>query len=86
LIDAGAKVDERNINGNTALLIATKNNNLEISKLLIDKGAKVDEKNKFDDTPLLWATRNNNTEIIELIESIEKKNGVVVFNPMHKVK
>jgi ankyrin repeat protein len=51
----------------TPLLLATKNNNTEIAKLLIEAGADINVKDIYGTTPLLFATRRKNIKISELV-------------------
>ncbi len=57
-------VNQKDKNGNTPLLLVTKNlpncsYNQEVAKLLIDKGADIDARDKNGDTPLIAAMRLN---------------------------
>ena len=77
LVERNVKIDERNINGDTALSFAIVNNNFEICELLINSGADVNARGvdklfgfsfTRNDAPLLVATFNNkNVEICKLL-------------------
>ncbi len=81
LVYSGADVNVQNKNGDTALHLATDNENTEIIKKLIEAGADVNVQNKNGDTALHLAIDNKNTEIIKkLIEAgadvnVQNKNG-----------
>ena len=68
-INEGANVNAvaRNGSGNTALIMAAKNNNIEVAKLLIEKGAYLDVKNEDDNTALMSASRRGCFEIVKLL-------------------
>lgn len=53
--------------GNTPLLLALKNNHLEIASILISIGAYVNFIDEFGNTPLSIATQMNNAEIVNLL-------------------
>jgi len=59
----------------TCLLHASKNNNLELVKMLVDRGAFLEAKNKDGNTALSLAQSNGNAQIIDfLIESGASQN------------
>ena len=53
--------------GETPLLIAIKDKNLEIIRLLIENQVDIDMQNKFGETPLLIALENNDMKIFKLL-------------------
>jgi len=53
LLERGAKVDEKNANGDTALLIAVAIGSAEMARILIDGGANVDIKDRNGCTALI---------------------------------
>ncbi|EAX93924.1 ankyrin repeat protein, putative [Trichomonas vaginalis G3] len=77
----GANINAKNIDGKTALHIATSkiNNNKEIVELLLSHGANINEKDNYGATALHKAGYNNNKEIVELLLSnganIDEKNS-----------
>ena len=64
-IKSGASLDVQCTDiGNTALIIACKENYTEIADLLIKAGANVNKATSYNDaTPLMWAAFNGNMEI-----------------------
>lgn len=67
LVAAGADLDARDSARRTALLIATRVNEIEIARLLIDAGADVNAKDNNHDTPFLYAGAEGRNEILRLI-------------------
>ncbi len=55
-------VNLANVYGNTPLILAVRDNNMEIIEKLIEKGAKVDQKNRNEVTALMVAVNNNYTD------------------------
>ena len=51
LIQSGCRVNNKNIDGNTALHIAVGAENLELVLLLVENRARIDEANKAEVTP-----------------------------------
>ncbi|UXR65998.1 ankyrin repeat domain-containing protein [Bdellovibrio bacteriovorus] len=60
LLKQKIKIDEKDSHGRTALLIATRNNDVEIARLLIEAGADVNVQDQIQDSPLLYAGANVN--------------------------
>jgi ankyrin repeat protein len=54
-------------NGLTALIVATKNNNVTFCKRLVENGSFVSSKDSRGKTPLHYAIEANNMEIIRLL-------------------
>ena len=69
-VGKGAKVDEKDNNGNTPLMRASANGHVDVVKTLIENGAKVDEKNKDGNTPLMWASADGHVVVVKTL--IEK--------------
>ena len=67
LIKRGADVRAKNKWGRTPLHIASRDNSIEIAKLLLDAGADVEAKDKWGQTPLHLASANNAIEIAKLL-------------------
>jgi ankyrin repeat protein len=64
LITSGAAVDEKNISGETALLLAVKHDRTAIAKSLMAAGASINARAKNKDTPWLLAGASGRTEIV----------------------
>ena len=66
LLKAGAKINDRNADGYTALMIAAQNNeNPEIISTYLKAGANVNDQNNFKSTALTLAAEfNKNPEIV----------------------
>ncbi len=81
LIEAGADVNAKNANGNTALLRAACEGHAELASVLIRVGADLDAQNHEGYTALVLARRRGNTEIVESLlaagadRSLIAKNG-----------
>ena len=67
LIAAGANVNVRNANGETALVIASNLGFLEAVPPLIAAGAKVDESSSTGETPLITAVHNRNIALMRVL-------------------
>ena len=67
LIAAGANVNMRNTDGETALVIASNLGFLEAVPPLIAAGAKVDESNSTGETPLITAVHNRNIVLMRVL-------------------
>jgi ankyrin repeat protein len=69
LIDAKADLNLQKYGGMTALHLATKNNYIEIAKLLIDAKAdlNIQENELLEWTPLHFAARYNQIEIAKML-------------------
>ncbi|MGM0339245.1 ankyrin repeat domain-containing protein [Enterococcus sp. AZ007] len=57
-------IDEVNEKGETPLLIAVHNNQIEIAKKLINAGANVNQQDNIEDSPYLYAGAEGRTEIL----------------------
>ena len=67
LIDKNYNIDEVNGLGESALLVATHNNYVEIAKVLINAGASVNLQDQIHDSPYLYAAAQGKTEILKYI-------------------
>lgn len=72
LKDKSYPVDETNSKEETALLIATHKNFIDVAKALIDAGADVNKQDAIQDSPYLYAGAQGKTEILTYI--IEQAN------------
>jgi len=83
LLNHGAIVDARDLNGNTPLQYAAGDNNIGKVRLLIRYGADINAINKKGSTPIDVAMQssnyeaqyNNNDEVINYLKSIGGKSG-----------
>lgn len=66
LIAGGAKVDARDRDGATALLVATQRNRINAAKALIEAGADVNAKDNINDSPYLYAGARGHLEILKM--------------------
>ena len=67
LLAAGADIENKDGDGDTALHTAANWGNFEVLKALHQKGAKVDTVNNSDYTPLTGALKNDHSEIFEYL-------------------
>lgn len=69
LLDCGARINDVNNLGTTALLCACKNGYYSIAEMLIKKGAEVNapEKNSCGFTPLMAACQSGNEQMVRLL-------------------
>jgi V8-like Glu-specific endopeptidase len=79
LVEAGAKIEARNLLGETALLVAAKNLNLEAVKILIKSGADKNALDKNNESALFpFARKGDKRAVKELIDlgiDVSVKNG-----------
>lgn len=68
LIDYGADVNVVSVNGSTALMYASRNNQIKIAEKLILAGANVNAKNDKKSTPLTIAEKQQHYAMIELLK------------------
>jgi ankyrin repeat protein len=66
LLAKGAKIDARDGNGRTALLIATRGDKVGAAKALIEAGADVNAKDGIQDSPYLEAGALGHLEILKM--------------------
>ena len=64
---AGDPVDERNGQGQTALLVAVWNDDVDAARLLIAAGADINARDAIDDSPFLVAGAEGRIEILRMI-------------------
>ncbi|MHC1751466.1 ankyrin repeat domain-containing protein [Humidesulfovibrio sp.] len=69
LIDKGAKLDQANDKGETALMLAAAAGNEKLVKLLMDKGADAQKKNGAGETVMSYAARAGNKGSAAVLEA-----------------
>jgi len=69
LLEKGADINDKNINGTSSLQTAASNGQVKISKILIEKGLRVNHKNNRGDTPLHNASSGGHKPFAELLLS-----------------
>lgn len=67
LLESGADVNSRLIDGSTALHVASKANHLDVVKILLDAKADPNATNRYGITPIYSAARNGNVEILSAL-------------------
>lgn len=72
-------IDEVDKEGNSPLLVATRENFVEIAKLLIDNGANVNQQNNMQDSAYLFAGAEGRYDILDYMIKHTKPNQKV-FN------
>ena len=85
LINKGAKLDQTNDKGETALMLAAGSGNEKLVKLLLDKGADAQKKNGAGETVMAYANRAGKTGSVSALEAkgvkpeapIVRKNVIV---------
>jgi ankyrin repeat protein len=67
LIDGGANLNIRTNGDNTALILASYRNHIEVIKLLIEGGANLNIRDNEGRTALIWASYRNHIEVVKLL-------------------
>jgi ankyrin repeat protein len=74
LLDAGARINEQDDEGNTALMLASRCARNHNVKLLLEAGANVDVQNRYGWTALIYAANSNGSyneaNLIEIIKGL----------------
>ena len=65
LLDRGANIEDKDIDGHTPLLLAAKWGKTETVELLLDRGANIEAKGRYGKTPLLLAAEEGDAEKVE---------------------
>ncbi|CAL5403941.1 unnamed protein product [Camellia sinensis] len=80
LLDSGTNVNFKDIDGRTALHVASCQGLPDVVQLLLRRGAKVDVEDRWGSTPLADAIFYKNHDVIKLLEEHGAKSPIV---PMH---
>lgn len=80
LLDAGAKVNVTNNDGQTALMVAAENGKVHNARALILAGADINARNKEGQTALLLAQENDEPAMVRLL----KAHGAIEFEAPEK--
>ena len=81
LLDAGARINARNADGNTPLIYAAANGEYSLVMLLLERGAQIDAQGKYDGTALMSAAQKGRTEVVRALiaqgadMSLKAENG-----------
>jgi hypothetical protein len=75
LLDAGARVDDRDGNGRTALHISARKNHSKFCKLLLSRGASLDARDADDRDPEFSALLRGCTNTAELLAAVRAAGG-----------
>jgi hypothetical protein len=67
LLDSGADINFQNIDGNTALMMASAWGYTEMGRLLLEKGADYNIRDNDGSTPLMIAAYEGDTEMVQLL-------------------
>ena len=62
-------VNVRTSKNETALIVATKNGNFDVVKILLDNGADIDAKDDEGKTALDWSKEKGNNDIFNILSS-----------------
>lgn len=74
-IGCGCDVNQRDYNGDCAIIWAAQRNDMEILKLLVNAGARLDIDKSGGPSPLGYAIANKNQQMIDYIKR-ELKNPI----------
>ncbi len=80
LLSKGADINGKNMQGETALIVALKRAHPEVAQALVDSGADVNLTDTQGQTPLMLAAALNNTSIVEALISKGAEINHVVQN------
>lgn len=67
LLSSGADVNAIDQSGDTALLMAVRRNDFELTRILLEAGANREINDRFGQTPLILAARKGNSQIASLL-------------------
>lgn len=67
MLEDGTSVDARNVQGDTALMLASYFGNVPVARMLLEHGAKTNVQNNTGQTALMYACNRKHTEIVRLL-------------------
>lgn len=67
LVESGANVNHKALNGATALMFAASRGNCQVVKTLLRKGAKINDTDNNNNTALMFAAYNNRSHVVEAL-------------------
>jgi ankyrin len=79
LLDAGARVDDRNGSGSTALHRAAAQGRTDMCKLLLSRGASLDARRNDGDDPEARARRLGRTATVDLLAAVRAAGGWAAY-------
>ena len=65
LLDAGAQVDAHDKDGNTALMLASRNGHVDVVRTLLARGADPSARNNKGDSAMCWTTDSGCMELCD---------------------
>jgi ankyrin repeat protein len=68
LIKGGADVNEKNADEDTALLVATRRNDLKMTAILLEAMSQIDVTDMSGYSPIMWAKEHKNLDMSQMIE------------------
>ncbi len=84
LVERGASADTADREGNTLLMLASRNGHAAIVSYLLSRKAAVNTRNKFGDTALMAASLKGHVEVAKLlIENGAEVNSPGAWAPLH---
>ncbi|KAK7242367.1 spectrin binding protein [Aureococcus anophagefferens] len=86
LLDAGARVDERDERGQTALHEAAVFGRLAICKLLLSRGASLDARDNSGEDPEAVARRNGKTTAADLLSAVRAAGSLRAYVAASRVQ
>ena len=81
LLEYGADIDSQDKGGETCLMWAARNNNIEIVRCLLQNGADINKQNRYGETAIQMARSNgkDNKKIVALLLYNEREKSKPFF-------
>ena len=77
LIAAGADVNSRNRDNETAIMLAARESQSECIKLLVKKGANVNALGEYNFTALIWAARGSSSQAVDCLKDLLRAGAFI---------